>query len=70
MLRVKFSSAVPDALRVLTCPTFYVSTSRLFKELIILLRQVGHDVVAAAHASGLNTVTGEGLGDYVTALNY
>jgi uncharacterized protein YbjT (DUF2867 family) len=30
-------------------------------KLVTLLRQQGHDVVAASHASGLNTVTGEGV---------
>ncbi|MGZ3582010.1 MAG: SDR family oxidoreductase [Ktedonobacterales bacterium] len=32
-------------------------------KLVHLLRQQGHDVVAASHASGVNTVTGEGLDD-------
>lgn len=32
-------------------------------KLVTLLRQEGQDVVSASHASGLNTVTGEGLDD-------
>ena len=32
-------------------------------KLVNLLRQEGQDVVSASHASGLNTVTGEGLDD-------
>ncbi len=32
-------------------------------KLVTLLRQDGQDVVSASHASGLNTVTGEGLDD-------
>jgi uncharacterized protein YbjT (DUF2867 family) len=27
------------------------------------LRQLGHDVIAASPASGVNTITGEGLND-------
>ena len=30
-------------------------------KLVNLLRQEGHDVVAASHTSGLNTITGAGL---------
>ncbi len=37
-------------------------TGRIGSKLVDKLRRLGHDVVAASPASGINTITGEGLG--------
>ena len=38
-------------------------TGRIGSKLVDKLRRLGHDVVAASPASGINTITGEGLGE-------
>ena len=43
-------------------------TGIIGSKLVKKLREHGHEVVAASRTSGINTLTGEGLGDALRAL--